>query len=54
MIINPPNTNSGRLIDIAVVVVHVHVGIHPSNTKDPKEYLSKYNVGVVNCCHITN
>ena len=34
MIINPPNTNSGRLIDIAVVVVHVHVGIHPS-TKDP-------------------
>ena len=52
MIINPPNTNSGRLIDIAVVVVHVHVGIHRS-TKDPKEYLSKYNVGV-NCCHITN
>ena len=29
MIFNPPNTNSGRLIDIAVVVVHVHVGIHP-------------------------
>ena len=52
MIVNPPNKHRGRLIDIAVVVDHGHVGVGVGKTRNNIVY-AENNVRTSSSTQIT-